>query len=140
MLFRSNTALYRLAGSLSFLVYVQAKRYASDHPVDQAEVFEVQGSWDSIRNEHANRTLAADTETALQLAGYLSGDPVLLVLMTTSRFTGGAVNKAAAIGALLLDGEQIAQLLIEEEFALEEEDDGALVATSAHLIETLSGT
>jgi hypothetical protein len=113
-----HTPLHRLAGSMSFLVYAQAKRYSRDRPVEQDEVFEVQGSWTAMRHGFANGTLPPEVRSALLRADYRSADPVFLILLTTSRFTAGSEAKADTLGVLLLDGEQIAQLLIERDYGL----------------------
>lgn len=114
----AHTPLHRLAGSMSFLVYAQAKRYSRDHPVEQDEVFEVQGSWTAMRHGFANGALAPEARSALLKADYRSADPVFLIMLTTSRFSAGSEAKADALGVLLLDGEQIAQLLIERDYGL----------------------
>lgn len=70
-------------------VYVQAKRYAADRPVGAGEV----------------RNLAG----ALQMRKATKG-----VLITTSTFTKDAIDTARQIGTIVLvDGQQLAQLMIE---------------------------
>ena len=111
-----NSPLHRLAGSLSFLVYGQAKRYAISNPVRQEEVLELEGSWNAMRSAYTNRELSAKQLASLQRADYRAADPVMLILMTSGRFTRGALTKARALGVILLDGEQMAQLLIEADW------------------------
>ncbi len=114
----AHSPLHRLAGSMSFLVYAQAKRYGREHPVEQDEVFEVQGSWTAMRHGFANGTLTYEARAALVKADYRSADPVFLIMLTTSRFSAGSEAKADALGVLLLDGEQIAQLLVERKYGI----------------------
>ena len=113
-----GTPLFRLVGSLSFLVFSQAKAYAKERPLQQQEVFKVQGSWEAIRNECADGTAQPDIRLALRKADFRSADPVLLVLMTTSSFTAGALRKGTSTGMLLLDGEQIAHSSLRRHWAL----------------------
>ncbi len=111
-----NSPLHRLAGSLSFLVYAQAKRYAISNPVRREEILELEGSWNAMRSAYVNRELSARQLASLERAGYRAADPVMLILMTSGRFTSGALAKARALGVILLDGEQMAQLLIEADW------------------------
>jgi Restriction endonuclease len=110
--------LYRFAGHISFLVYTQAKRYSEGHKVGQEEVLELEGSWRATRNSYFEGTLAPERTTALRRADYRIADPVLLVLMTTSSFTAGALAKAESVGIVTIDGEQLAQLLLESSFGI----------------------
>jgi restriction endonuclease Mrr len=110
--------LYRFAGHISFLVYTQAKRYSEDHKVGQEEVLELEGSWLATRNSYFEGTLAPERAAALKRADYRIADPVLLVLMTTSSFTAGALAKAKSVGIVTIDGEQLSQLLLESSFGI----------------------
>jgi hypothetical protein len=134
----AHTPLHRLAGSMSFLVYAQAKRYGQDHPVEQDEVFEVQGSWTAMRHGFANGTLPPKVRAALLQADYRSADPVFLIMLTTSRFSVGSEAKADALGLLLLDGEQIAQLLIERGYGLSRTADDDWQLDADAIVEALT--
>lgn len=125
---QSQTPLHRVVGLLSFLVYVQAKRYSEDNPVKQEAVQQLQGSWISVRNAFHDGNLSSDRAAALRTADYKSADPVLLVIMTTGSFTAGALTKASNLGVITLDGEQMAQLLIEAEAFEKEIPDGQALA------------
>jgi hypothetical protein len=107
------TPLYRLAADISFFIYLQAKAHGVATKSDVSEVAEVQGAWDWLRNAYTDRELSEELATAMARADFRAADPVLLILATTSTFTSGAVTKAQQLGMITLDGEQIAQLLIE---------------------------
>ena len=109
---------YRILGSLSFLIYCQAKQYAEDNPVGAEEVQRLEGSWQSVRNAYLEGTLAPDRAKAFAAADYRLADPVLLIMMTTSSYTRGALEKGRLLGMILLDGEQLAQLLLEHGFGV----------------------
>jgi restriction endonuclease Mrr len=109
---------YRILGSLSFLIYCQAKQYAEDNPVGAEEVQRLEGSWQSVRNAYFEGTLAPDRAKAFAAADYRLADPVLLIMMTTSSYTRGAFEKGKLLGMVLLDGEQLAQLLLEHGFGV----------------------
>lgn len=108
-----GTPLYRMAGDVSFFVYLQAKAHGADNAAGPDEIYETQGSWDALRHGYADNTIDVGLRAAMVRADYRSADPVLLVLATTSRLTDTAVKKASDLGLLTLDGEQIAQLLLE---------------------------
>lgn len=110
---------YRVIGGLSFLVFGQAKRYAADNPVGKEAVSELQGSWTATRNQYADGTLAKERREALVRADFRAADPVLLLMMTSSRLTSGAAAKAEALGMVALEGQQLAQLLLEAEVGFE---------------------
>jgi hypothetical protein len=114
----SASAFYRIAGDLSFLVYVQAKRNSEENKVRQEKVQELAGSWQAMRNAYFDGTLRASAAAALRRADFRAADPVLMILATTSSFTGGALDKAVSMGMVTLDGEQFAQLLLASEFGL----------------------
>ncbi len=119
-----HSGLYRFGGGISFLVYVQAKAYAMTHPVQQDEVHEVAGSWDAVRSQFFQSTLPEHLAVSLRKADYRFADPVLIAMMTTGRFTAGAISKANALGMILLDGEEIAQLLVEHHLGVRQDDSG----------------
>lgn len=108
---RDMTAMQRLVADLSFLVYLQAKRYREDHPVEKSEVHELVGSWSTTVNEFGDGTLANDRRAALVAADYRVADPVLMIFATTSYFRAGAQSRGEAAGVVLLDGEQLAHLM-----------------------------
>ena len=103
----------RVVGSIAFLLYGQAKRYGPDNPVDADTVHKLVGSWQDRRNEYADNTIQQAAREALERAMYRAADPALLVIATTSTYTRAAVRRAQATGVVLLDGEQIAQLLLQ---------------------------
>jgi len=131
--------LYRFAGHISFLVYAQAKRYSEDHKVGQEEVLELEGSWLATRNSYFEGTLAPERATALKRADYRIADPVLLVMMTTSSFTAGALAKSEAVGIVTIDGEQLAQLLLESSFGIRLHE-GSYVTSVAELRDAINRT
>lgn len=107
------TPFVRLAGAVSFVIYGQAKRYQQGNNVDADTVHNLAGSWRDLRNAFANDELNSAQRMAFQRAGYRAADPALLVVATTSEFTKGARNRAQSLGVVLLDGEQLAQLILE---------------------------
>jgi hypothetical protein len=123
----SDSPFYRVAGHLSFLVYVQAKRYAEDNKVGQEAVQDLAGSWQSIRNKYSDGTLQKELVAALRFADYRAADPVLLMIVTTSFFTRGALQTAVALGIVTLDREQLAQLLLLSGFGIEYTSDSYVV-------------
>ncbi|MFD9252080.1 restriction endonuclease [Streptomyces bottropensis] len=129
----SLAPLYRLVGAISFLVYGQAKRYAKSHKVEQDEVFEVSGSWETLRNDFFDGRLAEERASALRRFGFRSATPVLLVMMTTSLFTRGAQSKAESAGMITLDGEQMAQLVVELGLGIVESDPFVYETSIDHL-------
>jgi hypothetical protein len=124
---------HRLMGAISFLVFGQAKRYADGNPVGQEAVVELEGAWSAIRNELTDGTIHDDRREALHRADYRAADPVLLLIATTSTLTAGAKKKAASLGVLALDGDQVAQMLLEREIGVEQVGPGDFV-TSADLL------
>jgi hypothetical protein len=115
---REGTAVHRMAGDVSFFVYLQAKAHQEGNPAGPDEIYETQGSLSALRNGFADQTISEELRNAMLLADYRTADPVLVVFATTSRLTAGASAKAADLGVLTLDGEQIAQLLIEHEYGV----------------------
>ena len=115
----SDSPFYRVAGHLSFLVYVQAKRYGEGNKVGQEKVQELAGSWQAMKNKYFDGTLQEQLAEALKYADLRAADPVLMMLVTTSFFTRGALDKAAAMGIVTLDREQLAQLLLVSGFGLD---------------------
>ena len=49
----------------------------------------------------------------MRRALYRAADPALLIVATTASYTSAAVRRAKATGVILLDGEQIAQLMLQ---------------------------
>ncbi|MFZ4281362.1 restriction endonuclease [Streptomyces rhizosphaericola] len=129
----SLAPLYRVVGSISFLVYGQAKKYAINHKVQQDEVFEVHGSWGTLKNDFFDGRLAEERSSALRKLGFRSATPVLLIMMTTSLFTRGAQAKAESAGMITLDGEQMAQLLVELGLGVVESDPFVYETSISHL-------
>lgn len=121
---RQGTPLYTFAGHLSFLVYAQAKRYTK--PVQQDVVKQVDGSWHAMLNKYADNSLTADQASSLERADFHAADPVLKIVLASSRFTSGAENTAKVLGVILMDGEQIAQLLLGASVGVVQESDGTL--------------
>ena len=119
-----GSPLYRMAGDVSFFVYLQAKAHEARNAAGPDEVYETQGSWEALRHGYADNTIVPDLRAAMMRADYRSADPVLLILATTSRLTATAISKAADIGMLTLDGEQIAQLLVERGFGVAQSGPG----------------
>lgn len=115
----SDSPFYRVAGHLSFLVYAQAKLYAESNKVGQEAVQELAGSWQSMRNQYFDGTLQKQLAEALSYADLRAADPVLMMLVTTSFFTRGALEKAVAMGIVTLDREQLAQILLVSGFGLD---------------------
>lgn len=112
------TPFQRVAGGLSFLVYLQAKRYSARNKVGQEEVQELAGSWIAMRNAFFDGKLDGKKAAALRKADFRAADPVLLMLVTTSSFTSGARQKSIAVGIITMDGVQIGQLLLASDFGL----------------------
>jgi hypothetical protein len=124
----SDSPFYRVAGHLSFLVYAQAKLYAEGNKVGQETVQELAGSWQSMRNQYFDGTLQKQLVEALSYADLRAADPVLMMLVTTSFFTRGALEKALAMGIVTLDQEQLAQLLLISGFGLDSAGDAYAVS------------
>jgi hypothetical protein len=129
----STSPFYRVVGHLSFLIYVQAKRYAQNDKVGQEEVLELSGSWQAVRNAYFEHTLNPDRADALRYADFRAADPVLMILITTSSFTRGALSKAESLGIATLDGEQLAQLLLACECGVAVDNTGNYAVTVASL-------
>jgi hypothetical protein len=112
----------RVLGGLSFLLFAQAKRYGADNPVDVNVIRDIEGAWRDIENRRGDRELPVDLARGLQEVGYRSADPVLLMVMATSSFTGPAEEAAKSLGVVTLDGEQIGQFMLENELGVERLD------------------
>lgn len=120
-----GSPFYRVAGHISFLVYAQAKRYSEGNPVGQEVVFQLDGSWNAMKASYFEGTLRSDLAAALSRADLRMSDPVLLLIITTSRFTGGALTKAETMGVITLDVEQLAQLLLHDAFGVKDGGDSS---------------
>lgn len=106
-------AFIRVVGAIGFVLYGQAKRYGPGNAVDGDTIHKLVGSWKDRRNEYADGTIQAAAREAMRRAMYRSADPALLVVATTASYTSAAVRRAQATGVILLDGEQIAQLMLQ---------------------------
>jgi restriction endonuclease Mrr len=129
----AGTPLHRMVGDISFFIYLQAKRHRADVPSTGPEVQGVFGSWVWLQKAHADGTLSDELQRAMAIADYRSADPALIILATTSRFTPDALSKAKTLGILALDGEQIAQVLIEAGYGVAEDTHGSWIIDTSVL-------
>jgi len=103
----------RVLAQVNSLLFGQAKRYAADHRIDVGVVRAMPGTWENIKNGLINGTVTPDLRAGLEYVGYEASDSVVRMVLTTSSFTAGAVKTARTLGIVGLDGDQIAQLLLE---------------------------
>jgi restriction system protein len=95
-------------------IYVQAKRYAADHPIDRPRIHEFAGA---LLGKQGDRG----------------------VYITTSRFTDGARTEADRINARieLIDGRRLAQLLVTHGVGVQAEQTVTLYRLDEDFFETL---
>ena len=95
-------------------IYVQAKRYAEDRPIDRPKIHEFAGALPGKQGDRG-------------------------VYITTSRFTNGARQEAERINARieLIDGNRLAELLVAHEVGVQAETTATLYRLDEDYFETL---
>lgn len=132
------TATARVLGALSMFLFGQAKRYNAKNVVDDGELKELESTWADVARARTDGQLSIDIERGLKLVNWRAADPILLVFATTSAYTRRALEFANRKGVITLDGDQLAQLLLDLAIGVRQEPDGEWIAT-AESIEAACG-
>jgi hypothetical protein len=123
----------RVLGGVYLLLFGQAKRYADYNKIKLDTVKVIEGSWKDILRRKLNGELPQHLEEGLEKIGWRAADGVTYVFVTTSSYTDPALTWASNIGMATLDGDQIAQFLLESAIGVEEPEEDAW-QTSADLV------
>lgn len=124
----------RVLGEVYMLLFGQAKRYADTNKIDLDTVKLVEGTWADIVRRKLNHELPEHLEDGLRKIRWRASDGVTLVFITTSSYTPPALTYASNAGVATLDGDQIAQLLLECCVGVERAAHSGIWSTSAELV------
>jgi hypothetical protein len=130
-----TTASMRLLGDLHLILFGQAKRYGTTKAVQAKEVKELEATLGDIQRQHFDRKLIKDLRDGLEKVKWVAADTVLLVFITTSSYTRGALEFAQRQGMAAIDGDQLAQLLLDAALGVREEADGSWSTDTEILVE-----
>jgi restriction endonuclease Mrr len=128
------SARRRLLGAVYLMLFGQAKRYAEYKVIDLDTVKLVEGTWGDIVRRKANGDLPEHLDAGLATIGWRAGDKVTFMFVTTSRFTDPARRWAVNASMATLDGDQLAQLLLESEVGVTRDEDADAWTTSPELV------
>ena len=123
----------RVLGGLTMMLFGQAKRYGEANTIDDGPLKELESTWADLVRGSIDRDLHPNLETGLKSVGWKSADPVFFVFATTSSYTRRAISYARRAGMATLDGDQIAQLLLEVAFGVEQQG-GAWVTSGDRIV------
>ncbi len=115
------------------MLFGQAKRYVEYSKITLDMVKSVEPTWADILRRKLDGNLPQHLEDGLAAVGWAAGDAVRLMYVTTSGFTEPALEYVRAAGMITLDGEQLTQLLLDDEQVVNREGDGSYV-TSRELL------
>ena len=127
-------ARLRVLGNVFLLLFGQAKRYADYNTINLDTVKLVEGTWNDVVRRKLDGTLPQHLDTGLAAIGWQAGDLVRFMFITTSSYTGPARIWATTAGMATLDGDQLAQLLLEACVGVQRDDDDGAWNTSADLV------
>ena len=94
----------------------------------------MEGTWGDIVRRKINGTLPHHLDDGLGAIGWQAGDLVNWVFITTSSYTSAARDWATNARMATLDGDQLAQLLLEAEVGVERDGDQNCWRTDATLV------
>jgi Restriction endonuclease len=124
----------RVLANVYMLLFGQAKRHADYNKVNLDTIKLVEGTWGDIVRRKLNGVLPQHLDDGLAAIGWQAGDVVKLMFITTSSYTSAARDWATNAGMATLDGDQLAQLLLEAEVGVERDDDQNGWRTSTELV------
>jgi hypothetical protein len=126
----------RVLGNVYLMLFGQAKRYAEYNIINLDTIKLVEGTWNDIVRRKLNDVLPQHLADGLTTIGWQAGDMVKLMFITTSRFTDPAKTWASNAGMATLDGDQLAQLLLEAAVGVapDGEGEGGAWTTSTDLV------
>lgn len=125
---------HRVLGSVWLLVFGQAKRYADYNKITLDTIKLIESTWFDVLRLRQAGALPQNLDAGLEQIGWCPGDAVRYMFVTTAYYTGPAMRWAETAGAITLDGDQLAQLLLEAEIGIEHDADAGAYTTSVELV------
>lgn len=124
------TARVRTLRNIYLTLFGQAKRYAEYRSIDLDTVKMVEGTWNDLVRRKMDGILPKHLDDGLADIGFRAGDAVQLMFITSSRFTQPAQQWSTTAGMATLDGDQLAQLLLEAGIGVDHDSDGNALGVS----------